>query len=228
MGSPDKSQAAAERLRHYGHAAVDWLSEYLARAPELPVLSQLKPGDVLASLPRHAPLESESFAAILQDLDTKILPGITHWQSPNYFAYFPANSSPPSVAGDLLSSGLAVQGMLWATSPACTELEIRVLDWLVEMLGLPHHFLSTSSAGGVIQDSASSANLCAVLAGRERATAFDSNENGCDQRLTAYTSTQAHSSIEKAVKVAGIGRKNLRTIEVDDNFRMKPAALARA
>jgi aromatic-L-amino-acid/L-tryptophan decarboxylase len=229
MGSPnDKSRAAAEQLRRDGHAAVDWISEYLSRVPELPVLSQLKPGDVLASLPRQAPQAPESFEAILRDLDRKILPGITHWQSPSYFAYFPANSSPPSVAGDLLSSGLGVQGMLWATSPACTELEMRMLDWLVEMLALPEHLLSTSTGGGVIQDSASSANLCAVVAGRERATQFDSNENGCDRRLTAYTSTQAHSSMEKAIKVAGIGRRNLRTIEVDEAFRMNPSALERA
>jgi aromatic-L-amino-acid/L-tryptophan decarboxylase len=229
MGSANnKSQAAAEQLRRDGHKAVDWISEYLSRAPELPVISQLKPGDVLASLPRHAPRDPESFEAILRDLDRKILPGVTHWQSPSYFAYFPANSSPPSVAGDLLSSGLGVQGMLWATSPACTELEMRMLDWLVEMLALPEHFLSTSTGGGVIQDSASSANLCAVLAGRERATQFDSHENGCDRRLTAYTSSQAHSSMEKAIKVAGIGRRNLRTIEVDEAFRMKPSALERA
>src|SRR5438874_3734479 len=224
----NKSRLAAQQLLHDGQAALEWLSRYLERAPDLAVLSQVKPREILGLLPEHAPSQPETLEAILRDLDSKILPGITHWQSPNYFAYFPANSSPPSVAGDLLSSGLGVQGMLWATSPSCTELEIRVLDWLVEMLDLPQHFLSTSTGGGVIQDSASSANLCAVLAGRERATQFASNESGCDQRLTAYTSTQAHSSIEKAVKVAGIGRKNLRTIEVDGNFRMKPAALARA
>ena len=125
-------------------------------------------------------------------------------------------------------AGLGVQGMLWTTSPACTELEIRLLDWLVEMLQLPERFLSTSTGGGVIQDSASSANLCAVLAGRERATNFGANEDGCDQRLIAYTSAQAHSSIEKAVKVAGIGRKNLRIIDVDENFALRPEALARA
>ena len=134
MFSSHKSHAAAEQLRRDCHKAVEWICDYLSRAPELPVLSPLKPGDVLASLPRHAPSGPESFEAILNDLDTKILPGITHWQSPNYFAYFPANSSPPSVAGDLLSSGLGVQGMLWATSPACTELEMRMLDWLVECL----------------------------------------------------------------------------------------------
>ena len=226
--SNQKSRAAAEQFRQQGHDAVEWVSKYLERAPNFPVLSPVKAGDILQSLPAHAPSQPEPFAAILKDLDSKLLPGITHWQSPNYFAYFPANSSPPSVAGDLLSSGLAVQGMLWATSPACTELEIRMLDWLVEMLDLPGHFLSTGTGGGVIQDSASSANLCAVLAGRERATQFDSNENGCDGRLTAYTSSQAHSSMEKAIKVAGIGRKNLRLIEVDEQFRMKPTALAAA
>jgi aromatic-L-amino-acid decarboxylase len=226
--SNQRSRAAAEQLRRQGQAALDWVAGYLERVPDLPVLAPVKPGDVLRALPQHAPQQSESFETILKDLDSSILPGITHWQSPNYFAYFPANSSPPSVAGDLLSSGLGVQGMLWTTSPACTELEMRVLDWLVEMLALPEDFLSTRSGGGVIQDSASSANLCAVLAGRERATQFGSNEEGCDQRLTAYTSSQAHSSIEKAVKVAGIGRKNLRLIEVDDQFRMKPSHLARA
>jgi aromatic-L-amino-acid/L-tryptophan decarboxylase len=226
--SNSQSKNAAEQLRRDGQLALDWVSSYLQRAPGLPVLSQVNPGDVLRSLPQHAPLQPEPFQEILSDLDSKILPGVTHWQSPNFFAYFPANSSPTSVAGDLLSSGLGVQGMLWATSPACTELEMRMLDWLVEMLGLPEHFLSVSTGGGVIQDSASSANLCGVLAGRERATQFASNEDGCDQRLTAYTSSQAHSSMEKAIKVAGIGRKNLRVIEVDGSFRMKPAILARA
>jgi len=223
-----KSRWAAEELLRNGCTALDWIARYLERAPELPVLAQVKPGDVFQSLPNEPPSDPASLATVLKDLDSKILPGITHWQSPNFYAYFPGNSSPPSVVGDLLSSGLGVQGMLWVTSPACTELEMRMLDWLVEMLDLPKHFLSTSSGGGVIQDSASSANLCAVLAGRERATQFGSNENGCDQRLTAYTSAQAHSSMEKAIKVAGIGRKNLRVIEVDDQFRMKPAALTRA
>src|SRR5436305_9831472 len=224
----EKSRLAAEEILRNGCIALDWVAKYLERAPEFPVLSQVKPGEIFASLPSQPPSDPEPLASILKDLDSKIVPGITHWQSPKFFAYFPGNSSPPSVIGDLLSSGLGVQGMLWATSPSCTELEIRVLDWLVEMLDLPKHFLSTSTGGGVIQDSASSANLCAVLAGRERATQFASNESGCDQRLTAYTSTQAHSSMEKAIKVAGIGRRNLRTIEVDEAFRMKPSALARA
>ena len=221
-------ESASDQLRDDGAAALEWIAKYLERIESLPVLSQVKPGEILASLPQHAPAEGEPFEDILADLDKKILPGITHWQSPHFHAYFPGNSSPPSIVGELLSAGVSVQGMLWTTSPACTELEIRVLDWLVEMLDLPQSFLSTSKGGGVIQDSASSANLCAVLAGRERATAFGANEDGCNQRLTAYTSAHAHSSIEKAVKIAGIGRKNLRTIEVDENFAMRPDVLARA
>ncbi|HEY3169910.1 MAG TPA: pyridoxal-dependent decarboxylase, partial [Thermoanaerobaculia bacterium] len=150
------------------------------------------------------------------------------WQSPNFFAYFPSNNSAPAILGELLSAGLGVQGMLWATSPACTELETHVLDWLVGMLGLPERFRSSSSGGGVIQDTASSASLCALLAGRERATGFRANETGSGGGLTAYASSQAHSSIEKAVKIAGIGRENLRSVELDESFAMCPDALARA
>jgi aromatic-L-amino-acid/L-tryptophan decarboxylase len=220
--------SASEQVLQSGTAALEWIAKYLERVESLPVLSQVKTGEVLASLPQHPPSTGEPFENIIADLDKKILPGITHWQSPHFHAYFPGNSSPPSIVGEMLSAGLGVQGMLWTTSPACTELEIRVLDWLVGMMDLPQSFLSTSTGGGVIQDSASSANLCAVLAGRERATSFGSNEDGCDQRLTAYTSAHAHSSIEKAVKIAGIGRKNLRLIEVDDKFAMRPDSLARA
>ncbi|MBW2410784.1 MAG: aspartate aminotransferase family protein, partial [Deltaproteobacteria bacterium] len=167
-----------------------------------------------------------AFEILLKDVTDLILPGITHWQSPNFFAYFPANASGPSILGDLLASGLGVQGMLWATSPACTELETHVLDWLVTMLDLPDSFLSSKTGGGVIQDTASSASLCALLAARERATNFKSNESGCDGRLTAYTSNQAHSSIEKAAMIAGIGRENLRLIDVDDRFAMRADVLA--
>ncbi len=165
---------------------------------------------------------------MLRDMESKILPGITHWQSPNFFAYFPANASEPAILGDLLSSGLGVQGMLWATSPACTELETHVLDWLVEMLDLPSAFLSGGPGGGVIQDSVSSASLCAILAARERATNFSSNELGCRQHLVAYASSQAHSSIEKDIKIAGIGSHNLRQIGVDGAFAMRPDLLEKA
>src|SRR5262249_9227768 len=164
----------------------------------------------------------------LADVGALILPGITHWQSPNFYAYFPANTSGPSILGDLVSSGLGVQGMLWATSPACTELETLVLDWVAELLGLPPAFDSRGHGGGVIQDSASSAALCALIAGRERATGGGANEHGCAPgRLVAYASTQTHSSIEKAVKIAGLGRENLRIIEVDERFAMRADALAR-
>ncbi|HUV37349.1 MAG TPA: pyridoxal-dependent decarboxylase, partial [Patescibacteria group bacterium] len=149
-----------------------------------------------------------------------------HWQSPNFFAYFPANASFPAMLGELLSAGLGVQGMIWATSPACTELETQVLDWLAGMLGLPEKFTSQGTGGGVIQDTASSASLCALLAARERATGYRTNEQGCDGNLVAYTSTEAHSSIEKGIKISGIGNTNLRMIETDETFAMRPDALA--
>jgi aromatic-L-amino-acid decarboxylase len=171
-------------------------------------------------------MEGEPFEAILGDVAKLILPGVTHWQSPNFFAFFPANASGPSILGELLSAGLGVQGMLWATSPACTELETHVLDWLADMLGLPPRFKSTGTGGGVIQDSASSASLCALLAARERATGYLSNERGTDGRLVAYVSSQTHSSLEKAAMIAGIGRANLRQIGVDRAYAMQPALLA--
>src|SRR5581483_12026723 len=161
-----------------------------------PVLSRAKPGEIRNSFSQQAPTQGEPFGALLKDIEQKILPGITHWQSPNFFAYFPCNSSGPGILGDLVSSGLGVQGMLWATSPACTELETLVLDWLVPALGLPEKFLSIRSGGGVIQDSGSSANLCGVLAARERATNFISNRRGCSENLIAYASQHAHSSVE--------------------------------
>jgi aromatic-L-amino-acid decarboxylase len=215
-----------EQFRSHGHAVVDWIADYYSRIESYPVLSPAKPGAIRDSLPSNPPAFGESFEAILGDVERLIIPGITHWQSPNFFAFFPTSSSGASILGDLLSSGLGVQGMLWATSPACTELETHVLDWLVTMLDLPRKFLSSSSGGGVIQDTASSATLCAVLAARERATNFGSNRRGCDGKLVAYTSSQAHSSIEKNVQIAGIGRDNLRMIEVDANFAMNAAALS--
>jgi aromatic-L-amino-acid decarboxylase len=215
-----------EEFRRHGHAAVDWIADYHQRIESFPVLSRIAPGEIRASLPPTPPERGEAFEAMLRDVET-LLPGITHWQSPNFFAYFPSNASFPAVLGELLSAGLGVQGMLWATSPACTELETHLLDWLAEMLALPEKFRSTSSGGGVIQDTASSASLCALIAARERATGGKSNEEGCDGSLTAYTSTQAHSSIEKAVRIAGLGVANLRSIEVDRHFAMRPEALAR-
>jgi aromatic-L-amino-acid decarboxylase len=216
-----------EEFRRHGHAVVDWIADYQSRVETFPVLSQAKPGEIRAVLPADPPAKGEPFDALLKDVEKLILPGVTHWQSPNFFAYFPCNASGPGILGDLLSSGLGVQGMLWSTSPACTELETHVLDWLVPMLGLPEKFLSSSTGGGVIQDTASSAALCALLAGRERATNHISNQNGCDGRLVAYASTQTHSSLEKGAMIAGLGRAKLRLMDVDKNFAMRPEALAR-
>jgi len=215
-----------DQFRQYGRAVVDWIADYYERIETFPVLSQVQPGEIRKALPAEAPRKGEDFLTMLQDVDRVILPGVTHWQSPNFFAFFPANASGPSILGDMLCSALGVQGMLWATSPACTELETHVLDWLVPMLGLPETFLSTGRGGGVIQDTASSASLCAMLAARERATSYVSNRRGCDGRLVAYTSNQAHSSLEKAAMVSGIGEENLRLIEVDERFAMRPEALA--
>jgi aromatic-L-amino-acid/L-tryptophan decarboxylase len=214
-----------QEFREFGRAMVDWVADYYEGIEKRPVLSQVKPGEIRSMLPPSAPDQPEEFAAILRDINPVILPGVTHWQSPNFFAYFPANASGAAILGDLLSSALGVQGMLWATSPACTELETHVLDWLVPMLGLPEQFLSGSKGGGVIQDTASSSSLCAMLAARERITGYCSNRVGGDGSLVAYTSSQAHSSLEKAAMVAGIGLDNLRLIDVDENFAMRPQAL---
>ena len=216
-----------EEFRRHGRAVVDWIADYYERVESLPVLSRVEPGETRASLPSEPPTRGEPFEAILADVERCILPGITHWQSPNFFAFFPANSSGPAVLGELLSAGLGVQGMLWATSPACTELETHVLDWLVDMMDLPEKFRSDGNGGGVIQDSASGASLTALLAARERATRYAGNEKGLDGRLVAYASSQTHSSVEKAVKIAGLGRENLRVVEVDNRFAMRPDILIR-
>jgi aromatic-L-amino-acid decarboxylase len=217
----------SEEFRRLGQELVDWIADYYQRIEEYPVLSQVQPGEIRAGLPPNPPQHGESLDTVMVNIEQLIMPGITHWQSPNFFAFFPANTSGPSILAELLSAGLGVQGMSWVTSPACTELETHMLDWLAEMLNLPEKFMSHSAGGGVIQDTASSATLTALLVARERASKFSTNENGCDGRLVAYASTQAHSSIEKAVKIAGLGRKNLRLIEVDKHFAMRSDALAK-
>jgi len=215
-----------DAFRRHAHALVDWIIDYRERrVRELPVLSQVEPGEIRARLAKDPPERGEPFEAMLRDVDEILLPGITHWQSPDFFAFFPANTSYPAILGELLSAGLGVQGMLWATSPACTELETHVLDWLVTMLGLPERFRSSGTGGGTIEDSASSAALCALLAARERATGFATNERGVDRPLVAYASTQTHSSLEKAIGVAGIGKGNLRSIDVDEAFAIRPDLL---
>ena len=227
MSDSSALHMSPEEFRRQGHAVVEWIADYYSRGEDFPVLSRVQPGEIRAKLPPCAPEKGERFEDIFADVDRIIIPGITHWQSPNFFGFFSANASGPGILGDLLSSGLGVQGMLWSTSPACTELETHVLDWLIPMLGLPEKFLSTGTGGGVIQDTASSAVLCAVLAARERATQYASNRKGSDGRLVAYVSTQTHSSIEKAIKIAGLGSDNLRAIEVDENCSMRADALVR-
>jgi len=217
-----------DEFKNNGYKVIDWIADYYKNVDSFPVLSQSAPGDIRKLLPDHPPEDGETFEAVLADMNEKILPGITHWQSPNFFAFFPCNSSGPAILGDMLSTGLGVQGMLWATSPACTELETHVLDWLVEMLDLPEKFKSTGTGGGVIQDTASSATLCALVAAREKASNGNINETGFDGTLRVYTSSQAHSSIEKAVKIAGIGKHNLRSIAVNNEFAMRPSELRRA
>ena len=228
MGDRTHRHMTPDEFRRWGREVVDWIASYMEQVEDLPVRSRVEPGEVLAGLPSHPPQEGEAFDAILADVDRLVLPGITHWQSPRFFAYFPANASGPSILGDLLASGLGVQGMLWSTSPACTELETRVLDWMVGMLGLPDRFLSTGAGGGVIQDTASSATLCALIAARERATEFGAGRNGCDGTLVAYASSEAHSSVEKAVRIAGLGSEQLRLLPVDGDQAMRPDALTDA
>src|SRR3974390_3404246 len=225
MSEEPNFHLTGSRFREYGKQLVDWIADSSEPVESLPVLSRVRPGEVRQSLPASPPTHGEDFEQVLKDIDRLILPGVTHWQSPKFHAFFPANASGPAILGDLVSSGLGVQGMLWSTSPACTELETHVLDWLVPMLGLPQKFLSTSTGGGVIQDTASSSSLCAMLAARERATNYASNRQGCDGRLVAYTSNQAHSSLEKAAMVSGIGVDNLRLVAVDDRFALRSDAL---
>src|SRR3954451_22241103 len=157
-----------EQFRQHGHEDVDWLAGYWSRIGSFPGRAQVAPGGVRAALPTAAPEQGEPFSAVLADLDRVVLPGITHWQHPGFFGYFPANTSGPSVLGDLLSAGLGVQGMSWVTSPAATELEQHLMDWLAGLLGLPASFRSTGSGGGVVQDSSSGANLVGLLAALHR------------------------------------------------------------
>src|SRR3954463_1700076 len=210
-----------EQFRQHGHEVVDWIADYWSRVGTLPVRSQVSAGEVRESLPAAAPEHGEPFAAVLADLDRVVLPGVTHWQHPGFFGYFPANTSGPSVLGDLVSAGLGVQGMSWVTSPAATELEQHVLDWFAGLLGLPESFLSTGPGGGVIQDSSSGANLVALLAALHRASGGGTVRSGVrPDRATVYVSGETHSSMEKAVRIAGLGSEAVRIVEVDGDLAM--------
>lgn len=208
-------------FRAEAHRMADRMADYFEQIEQYPVKSQVKPGEILGQLPSTAPDQPESMAQIMSDFERVIFPGITHWQHPGFFAFFPANSSYPSVLAEMLTATLGQQGMIWETSPAAAELEERVMEWLKQMCGLPANWT------GVIQDTASASTLAALLTAREKATGFRINEQGFSNRdkLRVYCSTETHSSIEKAVKIAGIGRNNLVKVVVDTNFAMQPSAL---
>ncbi len=210
-----------DRFQEEAHHLVDWLTEYRRTIETRPVRAQTAPGTIAAQLPASPPVSPEDCRAILDDFERIVMPGITHWQHPRFFAYFPANATPPAVLAEILTAGIAAQCMLWQTSPAATEMETRILGWLALMLGLGEGW------HGVIQDSASSATLVAVLVGRERATDWQADDEGLGAcpPLAVYASEEAHSSVEKAVRIAGLGRQALRLVPTDADFAMRPEAL---
>ena len=214
-----------EEFRRVGHQMVDWVADYRATVSDRPVMARTAPGEIKASLPASPPSAPESFDAILRDVDEIILPGISHWQHPNFFGYFPANSSLASVLGDYLSTGLGVIGLSWQSSPALSELEEVTTGWMRQMVGL------SDAWSGVIQDTASTSTLVALLCARERTTTYGLSRGGVQQEaspLVVYVSSHSHSSVEKAALLAGFGRDNLRLIAHDEQFAMRPDALEEA
>jgi len=208
-----------EVFRRHGHEFIDWVADYFEEVEKYPVRSAVRPGEIRQALPEQPPASGEPMEEIFQDFREIIIPGITHWQHPGWFAYFPANNSPASVLAELLTAGLGAQCMSWQTSPAATELEEVVMQWLGRMIGLPE------TMSGVIQDTASTATLCALLTAREKATCFEANRSGIRRPLCVYTSEEGHSSIDKGVKIAGYGIENLRHIPTDHNFALIPEEL---
>jgi aromatic-L-amino-acid/L-tryptophan decarboxylase len=214
-----------DEFRRAGHALIDWIADYRSRMESLPVMSQVKPGEIRARFPKEPPQEGAPLEQLLGPLERDVLPGITHWNHPRFFAYFPGNAALPGVLADLAAAGLGPQGMSWQTSPAATELEEVVLDWLRQMVGLPDAFT------GVIQDTASTTTLVALLCARERTTDYGQTRGGLQDvktPLAVYASDQAHSSVEKAALLAGFGRACVRSIETDANHAMKVDALEAA
>lgn len=210
-----------EEFRAYAHQVVDWMADYLEEKENYPVTPNVAPKAIFNQIPAFAPEKPESFEVIFKDFQEIIVPGMTHWQHPSFFGYFPANNSEPSVLAEMLMATLGAQCMSWITSPAATELEERVCDWLRDAKGID------SSWKGVIQDTASTATLSAILTAREKATQFQINEKGFTgkEHFRVYSSSHVHSSIDKALKIAGIGMKNLVRIPVDKNFAMIPEEL---
>ena len=215
-----------DEFRTHGHDLIDWIADYVGSVEQRPVGSTVAPGDVRSQLPEHPPTEPEPFEHVMADIERVVVPGLTQWQHPGFFAYFPSNTSFPSILGELLSAGLGVQGMSWVTSPACTEVETLMLDWMQELLDLPARFRSTSdTGGGVIQGTASEATLVAILSARWRATGGSVNHDGDTTRLVAYATSQAHSSIEKGLRIAGVGTDRIRVVPHDEAFAMRADAL---
>jgi len=214
-----------EEFRRLGHQVVDWVADYRARSASLPVMSRVSPGDVKAQLPASPPVAAEAFEAILADVERVILPGLSHWQHPRFFGYFPSNGELASVLGDYLSTGLGVLGLSWQSSPALTEVEEVATDWMRQMVGL------SAAWSGVIQDTASSCTLVALLCARERTSAFPLARAGLQaetEPLVVYVSAHSHSSVEKAALLAGFGRANIRVIATDGRYAMRPDVLAHA
>ncbi|MFN8480023.1 MAG: pyridoxal-dependent decarboxylase [Kouleothrix sp.] len=214
-----------EEFRQAGYQLIDWIADYRARLAELPVMSPVAPGEVRAQLPPAPPEQPEPFAGILHDLDTIIVPGVSHWQHPSFFGYFPANSELASVLGDYISTGLGIIGLSWQSSPALSEVEEVVTDWMRQMVGL------SEAWSGVIQDTASTSTLLALLCARERATDYSLARGGLQAEprpLVVYTSPHSHSSVEKAALLAGFGRVNVRTIATDASYAMRADALVEA
>jgi aromatic-L-amino-acid/L-tryptophan decarboxylase len=214
-----------EQFRQYGHQLIDLIADYRQSVGERPVMAQVQPGYLKAALPQGAPRQGEPFEAILADVDKLLMPGLSHWQHPDFYGYFPSNGTLSSVLGDFLSTGLGVLGLSWQSSPALSELEETTLDWLRQLLGLSDQW------SGVIQDTASTSTLVALICARERATDHAQVRGGLQGQarpLIVYVSAHAHSSVDKAALLAGFGRDNIRLIATDEQFAMRPEALEAA
>jgi len=214
-----------EEFRTQGHRIIDWIADYRARVERLPVMARTEPGDVKKQLPSTPPDAPESFDAIVADLERIVVPGLSHWQHPSFFGYFPCNGSLASVLGDYVSTGLGVLGLSWQSSPALTELEEVVTDWVRSMTGL------SAEWSGVIQDTASTSTLIALMCARERTTQYGMARGGLQAEtapLIVYTSAHSHSSVDKAALLAGFGRDNIRVVPHDGNHAMRPDALVSA
>jgi aromatic-L-amino-acid/L-tryptophan decarboxylase len=213
-------QAYVEDFRRAGHQTVDWIAEYLTNVAEMPVLAQTKPGDLLDALPKSAPEKGESFDAILRDFDRLVMPAVTQWNHPRFFAYFACTGSTPAILGEMLAAALNTNGLHWKTSPAVAELEQRALDWLRQWIGVPEGWF------GIVYDTASTSSMHAVVCARELADP-EARTAGSRNDLVLYTSDQSHMSIEKGAIAVGVGQKNIRKVPSDSEFRMRADALAK-